>query len=233
MLKQYRGLKRVGAPVDVITEEKDFGKYPVLVVPAAQLVDDQLVARWRAYAENGGQLIITCRTGQKDRRGFLWEGPWQAPMLDLIGAKVAFYDTLPAPNTGHVEMDGKTYAWSSWGEILEPQGPGTQVLASYTDQYYAKRPAIITRKLGRGSMTYVGVDSTSGDLEAAVIRGVYERAGISVENFDQNFVVDWRDGFWVATNFTEKQETVPAPAGTKMLVGTRELGPAGVAVWQE
>ena len=38
-------------------------------------------------------MIVTCRTGQKDRRGHLWEGPWAAPILDLIGAKIKFYDT--------------------------------------------------------------------------------------------------------------------------------------------
>jgi beta-galactosidase len=70
-------------------------------------------------------------------------------------------------------------------------------------------------------------------LEADLIRGVYERAGVKTANFGDGFVVDWRDGFWVATNFTEKPETVPAAEGVKMLVGTRELGPAGVGVWQE
>jgi beta-galactosidase len=232
LLKNYRALKRVGAPVDVITEEKDFSKYPFLVVPAAQLVDAQLVARWRQYAENGGHLVLTCRTGQKDRRGFLWEGPWAEPILDLIGAKIDFYDTLPAPHVGSIGMGTDHHKWSSWGEILTPN-PGTEMLAYYEDQFYPKRAAVVARKLGRGSVTYVGVDSQDGALEAAVIRGVYERAGVPAQSFEDGFVVDWRDGFWVATNFTEKKLTVPAPEGAKLLVGERELGPAGVAVWQE
>ncbi len=232
MLKQYRALKRVGAPVDVITEDKDFSKYPFLIAPAYQLVDEKLVARWKAYAENGGNLILTCRTGQKDRRGQLWEGPWEMPILDLIGAKVSFYDCLPLPNVGKLSANGQTYEWGSWGESLVP-GAGTTALAAYADQYYAGNTAAVTRKLGKGTVTYIGVDTLNGDFEAAMIKGVYERASVKTQNFDADFTVDWRDGFWVATNFTEKQETIPAPAGTKLLVGTRELGPAGVAVWQE
>ncbi len=232
LLKQYRGLKRVGAPVDVITEEKDFAKYPFLIVPAAQLVDAQLVERWRKYAEDGGHLVLTCRTGEKDRRGHLWEGPWAQPIQDLIGAKIAFYDTLPAPNVGTVENGGKKFKWVSWGEILEP-AEGTEVLATYADQYYAGRAAAVTRTLGKGTVTYIGVDTVDGELEAALIRGVYERAGVKTETFDDGFAVDWRDGFWVATNFTEKKERVPAGEGVKILVGERELGPAGVAVWRE
>jgi beta-galactosidase len=232
LLKQYRALKRAGAPVDVITEDKDFNAYPFLVVPAYQLVDDQLVQRWKTYAEQGGHLIITCRTGQKDRRGHLWEGPWAAPILDLIGAKISFYDTLPAPYTGRVRTPNQTYDWASWGEVLEPR-EGTTALARYDDQYYAGGVAAVTRPLGRGTVTYLGVDSLDGGLEARLIRDVYVRAGVAVQQFDDGFLVDWRDGFWVATNFTEKNQTAPIPEGAKVLVGARDVPTAGVAVWQE
>jgi hypothetical protein len=46
-----------------------------------------------------------------------------------------------------------------------------------------------------------------------LIRGVYERAGVKTANFDDGFVVDWRDGFGVATNFMKKPETVSARGG--------------------
>jgi beta-galactosidase len=230
-LKYYRALKELGCPTDVITEDKDFGAYPFLVVPADQLVDAALVGRWKAYAENGGHLILTCRTGQKDRRGHLWEGPWAQPILGLIGAKIEFYDTLPAPNVGHVASGGKTYPWVSWGEVLAPDA-GTQPLAQYADQYYAGGVAAVTRSLGRGTVTYIGVDSEDGSLEAALVRGVFERARVPVERYDDGFLVDWRDGFWVATNFTEKTEHAPIPAGARVFSGGPVLGPAGVAVWQ-
>jgi beta-galactosidase len=232
ILKSYRALKRVGAPVDVITEEKDFNKYPFLVVPAVQLVDEKLVQRWKTYAENGGHLILTCRTGQKDRRGHLWEGPWAMPILDLIGAKIKFYDTLPAPNVGKVKSGKQTFEWTSWAEILEPNS-GTSVIAEHADQFYANKPAAVTRKLGKGTVTYIGVDSSNGALEAQLIRDVYKRAGVPVENFADGFLVDWRDGFWVATNFTEKNQRAPIPNGAKILFGSVEVPIAGVTVWQE
>jgi len=230
--RQYRALKRLGAPVDVIGEDKDFGRYPFLIVPAYQLVDETLVKRWTEYAQNGGHLILTCRTAQKDRRGILWEGPWAAPIVDLIGAKIAFYDTLPAPNVGKIQADGKSYDWVSWAEILEP-AEGTQTIAKYADQFYAGSPAAVTRSLGRGTVTYIGVDSANGDLEYKLLGDVFTRAGVNVAAYDDGFVVDWRDGFWVATNFTEKNLPAPAPDGAKLLIGTRELPPAGVAVWQQ
>jgi beta-galactosidase len=196
------------------------------------LVDAGLVQRWQDYAANGGHLVITCRTGQKDRRGHLWEGPWAAPILDLIGAKIKFYDTLPAPVAGKVEADGQAHGWFSWGEVLAPN-EGTTALAHYADQYYAGGVAAVTRTLGRGTVTYVGVDTQDGALEAHLLRGVFDRAGVAVRNFAPDFLVDWRDGFWVATNFTEKTLPAPVPAGVTLLTGTREVPTAGVTVWQE
>jgi len=63
--RYYAALKSNGAPVDIITEEKDFSNYPVLIAPAYELLDSQLVTRWKTYVNNGGHLILSSRTGQK------------------------------------------------------------------------------------------------------------------------------------------------------------------------
>ncbi|WP_201980669.1 beta-galactosidase [Hymenobacter rubidus] len=234
LFRYYGALKTMGCPVDVITEDQDFSKYPFLVAPAYQLLDKALVDRWTSYVQNGGHLILTARTGQKDRRGMLWEGPWAAPILDLIGAKFNDrpFDMLPGQLTGQVNFSGKNYGWGSWGELLTPSA-STTALANYADQFYTGTPAATTRKLGKGTVTYVGVESLAGDLERDVLRSVYAAANVPVENLADQFVVNWRDGFWVATNFSSEKQTVPAPAGAKLLVGTREVAPGGVAVWQE
>ena len=230
-LKYYRALKSMGCPVDVITEDKDFSAYPFLVVPADQIVDQALVERWTRYAEAGGHLVVTCRTAQKDRQGHLWEAPWEGPILPLIGAKVKFYDTLPSPLSATVEAGGNRYAWYTWGEVLEPD-PSTTALATYADQYYKGGVAAVTRSLGKGTVTYIGVDTDKGDLEEQLMRGVFERAQVPVEHFAEGFYVDWRDGFAVATNFNAEPQKAPIGASDKLLIGTAEVPTAGVTVWQ-
>lgn len=39
------------------------------------------------------------------------------------------------------------------------------------------RAAAVTHKLGKGSVTYIGVDTLAGDLEAAPLRKVWAGAG--------------------------------------------------------
>ena len=231
-MRYYRALKTMMAPVDVITPDRDFSKYPFVVAPAYQLIDDDLIHRLTAYAQNGGHLILTCRTAEKDPNGHLWETLWAEPIYTLIGAKIPFYDLLPPGVVGHVNAAGKNFVWGSWGEILEPQ-QGTEVLAKYADQFYAGRPAAVTHKLGRGTVTYIGVDTLDGELERVLLHRVYESAGAAPANLDPNFLVDWRDGFWVATNLASQPEAIPAGASAHLLVGGREVPPGGVAVWTQ
>ncbi|HYO21890.1 MAG TPA: beta-galactosidase trimerization domain-containing protein [Flavisolibacter sp.] len=230
--RYYNALKQLGAPVDVITEEKDFSKYPVLVAPAYQLLDAQLVERWKQYVQNGGHLILSSRTGQKDRNGKLWAMQWAQPIHELIGAKIPFYDLLPDTVKGTITFGAKRYNWNNWADMLEPF-TGTQVWATYSNQYYAGKAAIVHRKLGKGTVTFVGADTDDGALEKAAIRKVYQQAGIATGNFPDGVMVDWRDGFWVAVNYSGKPYILPIPANAKLIIGSKALKTADVVVWKE
>jgi beta-galactosidase len=229
-MRYYRALKSVMAPIDVITPDRDFQNYPFVVAPAFQLVSDEIIKRFTDYARNGGHLILTCRTGQKNMAGHLREALWAAPIYPLIGAKIPIYDVLPNQVNGQISSNGKSYAWGSWGDVLEPDA-GTEVLANYADQFYAGKAAAITRKLGQGTVTYIGVDTLDGELERALIHRVYESAGVHPANLAPEFIIDWRDGFWVATNFASQNEEIPAPANAQILVGQRNVVPGGATVW--
>lgn len=76
------------APVDVITEEEEFSRYKFLIAPSYRLLDKDLIGRFTKYVNDGGTLILTCRSGQKDRRGHIWEALWAEPIYDLIGAAI-------------------------------------------------------------------------------------------------------------------------------------------------
>ncbi len=232
-LKRYYGaLKQSGAPVDVITEEKDFSKYPVLVAPAYQLLDAKLVERWKQYVQNGGHLILSSRTGQKDRNGKLWEMKWAEPVYDLIGAKIVFYDLLPENVLGKIKSGTTSYDWNNWADVLEPLA-GTEVWATYDNQFYAGKAAVTSRKLGKGTVTYVGPDTDDGLLEKAVLERVYKQAGIQIENYPKGVMFDWGDGFWIGVNYSDDPYTVTIPSAAKLLIGGKILKPASVIAWKE
>ena len=157
---------------------------------------------------------------------------WAEPIYNLIGAKVPFYDLMPDTVQGTVKMLNKTYKWNTWADVLDPM-PGTEVWAKYSNQFYAGRAAVINRKLGKGTVTFVGPDTHDGSLEKDVLKMVYREAGIPVADLPKGVIIEWRDGFWVGVNYSPKAYQVPIPATAKVLIGSRTLNTADVVVWKD
>jgi beta-galactosidase len=145
---------------------------------------------------------------------------------------VTAFDTLPEGVSGTVRSAGKVHAWSTWGDLLETE-PGTEVLATYADQFYAGKAAAVTRRLGRGSVTYVGVETASGELERDLVRDVYRRAGVAIEDLPRGAYLEWRDGLRVGVNYGNEPVAFPVPSGARVLLGKSPLPPAQVLVWKE
>lgn len=229
--KYYRTLKLYAAPVDFISEEKDFSQYPVMIVPAYQLADKELVARWKKYVEEGGNLVLTCRTAQKDRFGRLPEAPFGSMIDELTGNHMEFYDLLLPQDPGQVKMDGKVYTWNTWGEILQP-GASNEVWATYTNEFYEGKPAVTFRKLGKGSVTYIGVDSSDGALERQVLDKLYSRLQIEVMNLPYGVTMEYRNGLGIVLNYSDQPYQFALPQGAKVLIGTPNIATAGVLVFK-
>ena len=115
---------------------------------------------------------------------------------------------------------------------MEP-AKGTQVWARYTNQFYSGKAAVTHQKLGKGTVTYVGPDSDDGKLEKAVLTRIYQQAGIPTMNYPEGVIVDWRDGFWVGVNYSDKSFFMPISSHIKILIGEKNLKPASVIVWKE
>jgi beta-galactosidase len=61
---------------------------------------------------------------------------------------------------------------------------------------------------------------------------VYQSAGAKPANYPLNMMIDWRDGFWTATNFTDTDQPVPAAANATFVSGGHTIPPGGVAIWK-
>lgn len=138
---------------------------------------------------------------------------------------------IPKPNEGSVAFENASYSWNIWGDILEPMG-GTETWATYENSFYKDKAVVTHRKLGQGTVTYIGPYSHGAALERAVLSRVYAQAGITTEDLPEGMMLEYRDGFGIAVNYSDKVLTVPAPEGAEFIVGGREIGVAGVAVWK-
>lgn len=229
--KYYNIVKSFAAPVDIIGENADFSKWPVLVVPAFQLLDKTLIDRWRKYVEEGGHLVLTCRTGQKNRNAHLWEAKLSEPIYKLIGARELFFDHLPPDIWASVKMDSDIFTWNNWADVLQPDRT-SETWAVHNDQFYAGSAAVLHKKTGKGSVTYIGVDSDDSRLEKEVLRRIYKNRG-EIYDLPEGIILEWRDGFWFGLNYTSEPYRFPIPANAQILIGIPETPAAGVIVWKE
>lgn len=224
--------KSLGAPVEVISETSDFSKYKFLIVPAYEMVDSALVKKWSDYAANGGHLIITCRTATKNRLGHFWEAETAAPITGLIGARVKATDMLSNSAKGDILMKSNHYSWNNWADILEPD-LNTEVLATFDNQFYKGKATVVRHLVGKGTVTYIGVNTDDSKLEKDILRDMYTKAGATVEDYPPGVYVYWRDGFYVAVNYSSDDYTMKMPENAKIHIGDKILKPAGVLVWSE
>jgi len=231
VLKYYKPLKSFGAPVDFVRDTMEFSKYPVVIAPAYQQMSRELIGKLTDYVKNGGNLVLSCRSGHQDESGHLWEARHSEPIYELIGGGIEFYDLLRpyAPDT--VALDGQKYAWTSWGDVLKP-GEETETWGTYQGDFYAGEAAVIFHRLGKGTVTYVGADSNSGDLEQVVLTKLYNKLGIAVEDYPQGIIVEYRDGFGIAMNYGDQPYEMKLPADGEILVGEKKIPTAGVLVWK-
>lgn len=230
----YQALKRMAVDVEFVQETDAFSAktHPFMVVPAYQLMSRELIAKLEAYAEQGGNLILSTRTGLKDSRGHLWEAKIQQPIWNLIGGEIVSYDHLSKPLSGKVGHDGKSHPWHLWGTLVKP-AEGTETWGVFEDQFYKGTSAITHRGLGKGTVTYVGTWSNDWELEYDVIRRVFEKSATLPFDLPPYVFAHYREGLWTAFNYTDTPYTVPLPDGARILSGEAELPPAGVLVWKE
>lgn len=224
--------KSLGAPTEVISEETDFSKYKFLIAPAYDLVDTALINKWQDYVSKGGHLILTCRTATKNRDARIWEGDWAAPISELIGATVEAKDMLSNTKSGDVVMKDSHYNWNNWAELLKPDAD-TKVLAIHNNQFYKGKAAVVQNKIGKGTVTYIGVSTDDLKLEKDIIKDIYSVSGSSIKNYPQGVYVYWRDGFYIAVNYSSDTYSMNIPESAKIVVGEQEIKPAGVLVWTE
>ncbi|MEI6176729.1 MAG: beta-galactosidase [Verrucomicrobiota bacterium] len=231
----YQGLKRMGVDVEFVTENDAYDpqRMPFLVVPAYQMMSMELVKKLESYASRGGHLIISTRSALKDQRGHLWEAKIQQPIWSLIGGEIEFYDHLPKERPGMVQYDGKNYPWHTWGTVVKP-APKTESWGFYDDQFYKGKSSVLHRKDGKGSVTYLGAWSDGWDMEYQILRRIYGQV-IGKLPFDLPPYVfaHYREGLWVAVNYTDKVTPIPVPDSAEVILGGRNLPPAGVLVWRE
>jgi len=164
-IKYYGALKRLGLHVDILNSNQahDLSQYDVVCTGLYDLLDDSTIDAWKQYTDNGGHLIITLRTATRNINGHFPEIPYGQRIFELTGTRISGYDVMPDNHTGAIELtrSNQNITWQTWAEQYEP-GQDSNILATFSDQFYKDSCAAFKTRRAKGSITCLGFDEKKG-----------------------------------------------------------------------
>ena len=156
LLSYYGPLRAIAQSVDIVAPTVSLSQYKLVVAPGLNVISDAIAKNLISYVEGGGHLVLGQRSGMKDDDNSLQPERQPGPLVDLLGGRVEQYYALTQP----VPLEGN---WGigecqMWAELLSTKNSGTEVLLRYgkSNGWLDGQPAAITRKVGKGRITYVG-----------------------------------------------------------------------------
>ncbi|MFT3886625.1 MAG: beta-galactosidase [Arachnia sp.] len=157
----FRATQASHTPCDFVylgaATPEQLASYDLLVYPHAALMTPERSELLRAYVEGGGTLVLGARTGYKDETGRCPIRPMPGLVGDWAGVVVDDY-TLVGRDTAAMTVDwaGTHLAAPVFNEVLRPTADDVEVLARFTQDYYAGAPALTRRTVGEGVVYYLG-----------------------------------------------------------------------------
>ncbi len=239
----YRALDPLVQSIDVIKPSDPLSRYKLVVAPGLNVLPKSLAEHLMNYVKNGGDLVLGPRSGMKNQFNGLLTQRQPGFLVAPLGGRVTKYYALlkDVPVTG---------AWGSgkasiWAERMAVRKPGTQVVMRYGegDPWLAGHPAALTRRYGKGRITYIGAILDPGLMHAAA-EWMVKRSGVKpvFGPVPEGVWVSRRVGggkqIFVVINYAKQERDVKLPHEMKSLltggeVNSLALRPYGVAVLEE
>ena len=216
MVAFYRPLREQSQGVDIVSAMAPLSSYKVVVAPGLNVLPEATAKRLIEYVRRGGHLLLGPRSGMKDEDNGLNVQRQPGPLAELLGAKVEQFYALA--NEVPVTVDGSAGTAKLWAETLTTSNADTKTIATYgaSNGWLDGQPAVITRQVGKGSITYVGAWLDEASL-AHITAGLLKSAGVAptLPNMPDGVEVCVRTGHdhsvVILINHTTASVTVPLP----------------------
>ncbi|WP_311270654.1 beta-galactosidase [Sphingobium sp. WCS2017Hpa-17] len=237
LLDYYAPLKDALGSVDIVEAAGPLDTYKLVVAPNLAILTPEMTEKLTTFVKSGGHLILGPRSGMRDAYDRLQPRRQPGPLADLLGGQVEQYYALDE------SVEVGTGKATIWAEDLTAKSPDTQVLLRYgkANGWLDGHAAALTRKVGKGRITYVGALLDKG-LMKTLIDGALNGANVARDfavPADVELMTREGDGrsIVILINHGKETRSVTLPESmTDILEGGRKqavtLAAEGVAVLQ-
>jgi beta-galactosidase len=236
----YHALRKLSQSIDIVSPDAPLDAYKLVVAPDLNIISKERANHLASYVRDGGHLVLGPRSGLKDEYNALLTTRQPGYLAEELGGRVEQFYALEnsVPVSGEWGA-GKT---SIWAEHVKVTSPDTEVLVRYgrSNGWLDGQPAVVTRRVGKGRITYIGtlLDDALMKTAAEWVIGdaqVSAAFGKVPDGVEVSRRVSATSSVYVLINFNETKQTIALPSPLKSLldeknVSTIELPQYGVAV---
>lgn len=154
LLLLHAAFSKYGLNVDVIHQQADLFGYKIVVAPQLYVTDETVVKNLYEFAESGGTVILTNRSGVKDSNNNYQRSLLPTVYRELVGAYVEEYDPIGYDSASVKFADGSVYKCRQWCDVLHLET--AQPVATYDSEFYQGKPAVTRNQFGKGLAYYIG-----------------------------------------------------------------------------
>jgi beta-galactosidase len=216
LMRVYAPFHALNTAIDVRPVGVDLSRYKVVAAPVLQVVDEQVASQLADFVEQGGVLILSFRTGIKNRDNVIHFGLTLPGLLkDVAGIEVAEVESLQDPVAVAGALGQGTA--SVWRDLIHAED--AEVLLAYQDPPYELHACVTRHRHGKGVVYYVGA-GVDERLMQILSRQVATEAGLQTIDTPDGMEVCVRADHMVLANHTNESVSF---AGV-------QLGPYGSAV---
>jgi beta-galactosidase len=215
----YAVLRRLGLNVDFLSPDMPLEGYKIVLAPSLPVIDPSFVEK---VARSDAQILFGPRTGSKTSSLTIPDNLPPGPLQPLLPLQVTHCESFPAFHFLDGEFDGVKVQARGWLDHVETALP-PRASSGEGGLFYAA-----------GRVHYL-TTLPNGEFLSAVIVSLARRAGVDLTPLPQDLRMRRVGDLVFVFNYGPQAIPVPdgiIPAGARMILGSRVLDPAGVAVWR-
>jgi beta-galactosidase len=218
----------------------DLSSYQIVFFPHAHVLTAEDIAPLIEYVEGGGTLVLGCWSGYRNRNHWCYDAAGKAFLENFVGTRVEDFTVVTPGEVSTIRFAVSNVHTEApfFNEILAPVADDITVLATFTADYYADKPAVSLRQHGRGRVAYFGTFFTLPNVTALLDTLAIEDPLGAWAEIPAEVQVNVRSGeterLCFLLNFSNERKTIIFRKAVfdlleeKELEGRTEIGPYGV-----
>ena len=218
-MKWYEPFMNKGVSVDVISMDKDFSKYDLVIAPFLYMLKDGTIEKIEEYVRNGGNFVTTYLSGVVDTNDMCYLGGFPAGKLkDVFGVWAEETDALPEGMKNSVIYKDKHYDVVHVCDLIHAQGAET--LATYEMDFYKGMASLTENTYGNGKAYYAAFRNDD-DFRTDFCNDLMEKFHITPDepiSLPEGVTMRKRGDTIFLMNFADEERIVTLPKEYKNIV---------------